>query len=276
MGKKAAKAPAPDPQIGQAAVMEAQISNDWLNFSKEQFAVASERQVGIDALTQRVTDQQLATQDRANQWAAEDRERYKTVFQPLEDEYLEKAKTWDSQGRLDKLADEAKADVMNASDQQRRTNNRQMAAMGVNPMSGRFAGQTRATNMQTALGSAGAQNNVRNQARMQAMDMRANAINMGKGLPGQALSSSGLGLSAGSSGVNTTLAGQGSWSANNSIMNQGFSGAQAGYANQANILNAQYGNQLNAWSQQNQASAANSAGMASGIGSIAGMAMMAF
>lgn len=276
MGKKAAKAPAPDPQIGQAAVMEAQISNDWLNFSKEQFKVASERQVGIDALTQRVTDQQLATQDRANQWAAEDRDRYKSVFQPLEDEYIKLASNWDSNERLQTVAAEAKADVMRASDQQRLTNNRQMSAMGVNPLSGRFAGQTRANDLQTALGSAGAQNTARSQARLQAMDMRANALNIGKGLPAQAMGGASLGLSAGSSGVNTTLAGQGSWSANNNIMNQGFSGAQAGYANQANILNAQYGNQLNAWSQQNQASAANSAGMASGIGSIAGMAMMAF
>ena len=49
-----------------------------------------------------------------------------------------------------------------------------------------------------------------------------------------------------------------------------------GLSSQASILNQQYGNQLNAWSAQQQASASNSSGMMGGIGSMVGMGLVAF
>lgn len=276
MGGKKSKAPAPDPQIGEAAKMQAAIAGEWLDFSKEQFAIGNERQKDIDALTKRVTEQQLATQDQANAWAKEDRDRYKSVFQPMEDQYVKDAQNWDSAERQDKLASEAKADVMSSAAQQRGASQRSMAAMGVSPTSGRFAGVDRAGEMQTGLAAAGAQNTARNQVRSQGMAMRADALNIGKGLPSQAAGAAGLGLTAGSSALNGNLAANASWGQNNSIMGQGFSGAQAGYGQQANILNQQYQGQLSAWSAQQQANASGTAGLWSGIGTAAGMGMMAF
>jgi hypothetical protein len=276
MGGKKSKAPAPDPQIGEAAKMQAAIAAEWLDFSKEQFAIGNERQKGIDALTQRVTEQQLATQDRANQWAQEDRDRYKTVFQPLEDKYVQDANNWDSQDRQAQVAAEASADVLNSASQQRAASKRSMAAMGVNPNSGRFAGIDRASELQTGLAAAGARNTARNQVRQQGMAMRADALNIGKGLPAQAAAGAGLGLTAGSSALNGNLAANASWGQNNSIMGQGFQGAAAGYGQQANILNQQYQGQLSAWSTQQQANAAGTAGLWGGLGTAAGLGMMAF
>lgn len=275
-GKKGSKAPAPDPQIGEAAKMQAQISREWLDFSREQFTISNERQADMDALTKKITNQQLATQKQANAWAKEDRNRYKTIFQPLEDRYVQEASNWDSAERQAQMAGEARADVMNnaaAADQQ---NQRQMASMGVDPRSGRFAGVDRSTGLSTALASAGAQNNARNTVRQQGMSMRADAANMGKGLPSQAAGAAGLGLTAGNSALSGNLANNAAWNQGTNIMGQGFSGAMTGYGSQAGILNQQYGNQLNAWAAQNASSNANSAGMWGGIGSLAGMAMQSF
>lgn len=276
MGGKKSKAPAPDPQIGEAAKMQAQIAGEWLDFSKEQFAIGNERQKDIDALTKRVTEQQLATQDQANAWAKEDRDRYKSVFQPMEDQYVKDAQNWDSAERQDKLASEAKADVLSSAAQQRGATQRSMAAMGVSPTSGRFAGVDRAGENQTTLAAAGAQNTARNTVRSQGMAMKADALNIGKGLPAQAAAGAGLGLTAGSSALNGNLAANASWGQNNSIMSNGFQGAAAGYGQQASILNQQYQNQLSAWNAQQQANASGTAGLWSGIGTAAGMGMMAF
>lgn len=276
MGGKKSKAPAADPNIGKAAMMQAQIAGDWLNFSREQFAIANERQEGIDALTNRVTEQQLATQDQANTWAKEDRDRYKTVYQPLEDQYIDQATNWDSQGRQDAAAAEARADVQSASEMQRQTSNRQMAAMGVNPNSGRFAGTQRAGETATALASAGAANNARDTVRQQGIAMRADALNMGKGLPSQAAGSAGLGLSAGNSALGNNLSANQSWQNGLGIMTSGYGGAMQGYGSQASILNQQYANQLSAWNSQQNANAQGTAGLWSGLGTAAGMGMMAF
>lgn len=61
-----------------------------------------------------------------------------------------------------------------------------------------------------------------------------------------------------------------------SIMGQGYQAAMQGYGSQASILNQQYANQLNAWQAKEQANASATGGLFGGIGSIAGMGLMAF
>lgn len=268
--------PAPDPQIGQAALKNAQIGEDWLKFAREQFDVGNERQEDMDALTESVIDQQLATQEQQSQWALEDRTRYKEKFQPLQDEFIETAKNYDSPERQAQVAAEAKADVMKAAGQQQLTNQRQMASMGLNPASGRFQGQSRADNMNTALSSAGAQNTARQGVRDKALALKADAINIGSGLPSQSAAAASLGLNAGNSATGNSNQAMGSWRANQSIMGQGFQGAMQGYANQGNMLNNLYGNQLNAWSAQQQANATSAAGIGSAVGTVAGAGIMVF
>lgn len=275
-GKGGSKAPAPDPAIGQAALMQAELGKDWLGFAEKQFAIGNERQKGIDALENKIRTQQLSTQDQANAWAKEDRQRYKSVFQPMEDRLIKEANNWDSAARQEGAAAEARADVIGAADMQRQASNRQLTGMGVNPNSGRFAGSQRAGETATALAAAGAANSARDRIRQQGISMRADAVNIGRGLPSQAAGSAGLGLTAGNSAMGNALNANNSWRSNVGIMGQGFGGAMQGYAGQAGTLNTLYGNQLQGWAAQNQASSANSSGLMSGIGSIAGMAMSYF
>lgn len=263
-------APAPDPQIGKAAMMNAEIGADWLDFAKEQFTAGNIRQEEMDALTTAVIDQQLATQEQQAGWATEDRARYKEVFQPLQDEFIAEAKNYGSAERQAQVAGEAKADVLKAAETQKLTSQRQMASMGLNPASGRFQGVQRAGDLNTALASAGAQNSARTQLRDKALALKADAINMGAGLPSQTATAAGIGLNAGNSAVGNQGAANANFYQNQGIMNQGFGGAVNANNSSGSILNNLYGNQVNAWSAQQQANAASSAGTGQLFGSVIG------
>lgn len=269
-------APMPDPAIGQAAVKNAELGEKWLDFAKTQFDMGNARQADTDALTTKVINQQLATQDQANQWAQEDRNRTKTVFQPLQDAFIKTANEYDSPQREAQMAAEASADVQKQADTQRAINTRQMASMGVNPASGRFAGISRATDLNTAVASAGAANTARQGVRDKALALKADAINMGNGLASSTAAAYGIGTNAGNSAVGNRGAANGSFYQNGQVMNSGFGGAMQGYANQGNILSNLYGTQVSAWNAQNQANATSSAGIGSMFGTIAGAGLTAF
>lgn len=228
MGKSTPSAPSPDPMIGKAAMKNAKIGEDWLDFMRGQATIS-------------------------NEWAAEDRERYQKVFQPLEDKFIKEADSWDSEQRQAKLAREARADVMGEAALAGEARSRSLAALGVDPTSGRYRGIERGADLDVALAAAGAQNVARNQARQQGVALRADAAGMGKGLPSQAL---------------------GALTATNSSMGNAFSGAQQGYTNQANVLNDQYRTQVSAWQTEASLAQQGMGGLFSGLGTIAGLAFM--
>jgi len=265
-------APSPDPRIGEAALEQAELGKQWLDFAKVEAGNAKERQKVLDDLTARIGEQQINTQDQANEWSKEDRSRWENVFRPIEDRIVKDANEWDSPERQSDRAAEAKADVMTNASQQKGATERNLASMGVNPNSGRYAGATKAVEQNTALAGAGAQNKARNQVRTEGMALRSDAANMGRGLPSQAAQGAALGLKAG----NSALAGQ--TGANREargsvdIMGQGYQGAMAGNAGMMDGLNTQYNNQLNAWSTNRQAAAQESAGFWGGLGQAAGTA----
>lgn len=270
--KGGSSAPSPDPNIGKAAMKQAELGESWLNFAQEQFKVSNERQKEQDVLANQVTQQQLDASKQAQQWATEDRNRYNNTFKPLEDQFINKAQNWDSAERQQQQASEAKADVLNNASQQRQATERNMASMGVDPTSGRYAGVERSGENATALAAAGAENNARNTVRNQALSLQADAVNMGKGLAVNPASSLGLSTSAGSAAMQTTAGNNAQAAGLSSIMGQGYQAAMTGYGNQANTLNQQYQNQLNAW----QANQQQSNSLWSGLGSLAGMGLMAF
>src|SRR6185312_3756603 len=167
MGKSSSSPPAPDPQIGQAALMNAKLGDQWLGFAKDAYAVSQERQKPIDALATKVTNQQYDAAVQQQQWAQQAHDRYVDKFQPLQDDFVAKATNWDTPERQAQAAAAAKADVVSNATAQRGAANRQMAAMGVNPASGRWAGINRAADLGTAVTSAGAETNARNLVQQQ-------------------------------------------------------------------------------------------------------------
>ena len=267
MGKKGGDAPAPDPQMGVAARLQAETGQQWLDFARGAYGESMQRQRGIDALTEQVTRGQIDSQRDSSAWAREDRARWKSVIQPLQDQFIDKAKNWDSAGAQANAAAEAKADVSNSFAAQNAMRERAMAAQGVDPTSGRYAGVERAGDAAEALAGAGAQNNARGTLRKQALALQGEAINMGSGLPAQASNALGLGINAGSAAVSNTVAGQQPRMQALGVMGQGFGGAMQGYAGMGNTLNQQFGQQMQSYNAQQQ----QSSGLMSGLGSLAGM-----
>lgn len=265
-----APAPAPDPQIGASAMANVQLGKDWLTFAKEQFAAGNERQAVTDELNTTVIKQQLQSQDEANTWGREDRARTKEVFQPVEDSFVKTANEFDTPEKQAAAAAQAKADVMAGSATTQQANQRTMASMGVSPTSGRFAGITRAADTNTALAAAGAQNNARNMIRDKGLALKADAINMGKGLASSTAAAYGIGNNSGNSAVANNASANQSFNANGNVMAQGFSGAVGANNSAGSMLNSLYGNQVNAWSAQQQANATSAAGTGQMIGSLAG------
>ena len=444
-GKGGGSAPAPDPLIGQAAMENAQLGKEWLSFAKEQFAVGNERQEITDALTGRVIEQQLESQDKAAKRSDQQWSDYNAMYRPIErmnaldalgaqnmtdeqvmelinsqntneltrlqadyeaniaainakpgqsvtssasggmseeqansiaraitglsqneimaEKYPEFAKineklasnpliaafrkmkgddgsesllakreeitkalmaggqqAQEIQKVIDGLspeqrqamidaetkrfeaqkasisdvsnqvmaqrqagrvaegnaASEAKADVVANYGQQKEMAARQMASMGVNPASGKFAGVTRAQDTNAALAAAGAQNNARKMVRQQGIALRADQANYGRGGSSVAAQQAGIGLNSGNSAVANNASANGNFYQNAGIMNQGFQGNIGANTSAGNMLNTLYGNQVQAWAAEQQANATSAAGIGSMVGTIGGAGISAY
>lgn len=273
MSKGGSSAPKPDPKIGEAALLQAETGVEWLNFAKDAFAISNERQAELDALTEEVTRRQLAIGDEQAGWARADRERYESDFKPLEDEFLAEARDYASPERQAAAAAEAKADVQSAAAVAKATAQREAAALGINPASGRFAGIDRAGEMGTALATAGAANAARQGVRDKGLALKADAVNLGRGLPAQSAQATALGLSANTNAVGINQATNSQYLASTGIMNQGYQGQMAGYAGQANTLQNLYNSEIDVWRTQQQIKAQNAAGIGSALGGIFGLFM---
>lgn len=215
-----AKPPKPDPLIGQSAVLSAETGQSMLKFMQGQA-------------------------DVTNAWAAQDRNRYKTVFEPQEDRLIAEANTWDSAGRVAQREDQASGDVMTAAANARGANERAAASMGVDPSSGRFMTAQAGTGLDTALGAAGARNLARRSVEQEAEARRASVVNMGRGLAVNPGTSMGL---------------------SNGAAQAGFGGAMSGYQQQGSLLNMDYGNRMQAYNSKQ----GGLSSLFGGLGSIAG------
>lgn len=274
--KDAAPAPAPDPNIGKAAEANVALGKEWLSFAKDQFAAGNVRQDATDKLNTQVINQQLATQQETSDWARQDRARQLKTFQPMEDAFAKTANEFDTPEKQAEAAATARADVVENATAQQQASQRQMASMGISPDSGRFAGITRAQDTNTALASAGAQNNARMMIRDKGLALKASAIDMGKGLSASTAAAYGLSTNSGNSAVGNNQSGNNNFFQNQNSMNQGFNGNIGANNSAGSMLNQLYGNQLNAWSAQQQANATSSAGLGSALGTIAGAGISGF
>lgn len=271
MGKSSNSAPAPDPQIGKAALMQAQTGENWLAFAKDAFTVSEARQKELDALTNKVTEQQLGLATDQAKWSKEDRARYESVYKPIEDEFINEAKNYGTEAKQAEAAAEARADVQTAAATNRAATERANASMGVTPGSGRFAGVQAASDLGVSLAEAGAANTARQGVRDKALALKADVVNLGKGLPAQAAAGAGGSVAASGTALSGNQATNGQALAASTIMNSGFSGAMQGYAGQASTLNQQYGLQLDAWKTKQQMNAAGAQGIGSFLGGIGGL-----
>lgn len=275
-GKGGGSAPDPDPNIGIAALKNAEIGKEALDWYKGIYAQDAPYREELRALSNELTQSQVAAANQ-NQNIANDYYDYMNkTYRPIEESLAKDATTYSSAAEQEKQAAAAAADIASASANQRAQMNRAMAASGVNPNSGRFASLQNDASILESATRAGAMTKARDNADQLGWAKRMDAASLGKGLASNQVNSQNIALNAGNSAINTAQVPGKTAAQYAGMVGTGYGQAMQGYANMGNILNNQYQTQVNAWGMEQQANSAESAGMMGGIGSIAMAGAMYF
>src|SRR6478609_3573429 len=129
-GKGDAPAPPDYSQIAAASKEAAQLS---YRLGKEQLAWAKEQYAKDSKLTDRVVNSFVEMMDTNNRSAKNDRARYESIFQPLENQLAEDASSYASPERRDREMGKAQANVQQQFDIARQNSTRELESYGINP-----------------------------------------------------------------------------------------------------------------------------------------------
>lgn len=259
-----AKAPAPPDYSGIASASEKsaelsfQLGQEQLAWAKEQYGKDSE-------VINRLVDDALQRSELNDQAALADRDRYENVYQPLEDQLVQDAQDFASKERQDYEAGRAAATVAEQFEQARQAATRNLESYGVDPSSTRFAALDLGTRVQQAAAGAGAANQARMATEAMGRAMRSEAINVGRGYPGQIAGTYATALQSGNSAANTQLAGTASGASTMGTGTQWMGLGNQALGTWTNALNASYNNQIAQFNANQNAS--------SGIGGLLGVGL---
>jgi hypothetical protein len=128
------------------------------------------------------------------------------TFRPLEQGLVRDAENFNTEAYRSQMAQRAAADVQQAFQGAQGQSNREMARRGINPNSGAAISNMNANALRLASASAGAQTSARSQAEQMGYARRLEVTGLGRGLAGAANAAYGGATSAGSAGLNTSMA----------------------------------------------------------------------
>lgn len=258
------QAPAP-PDYSQIAAASAEAARYSFEMSKDQLAWAKEQYANDKGVANRVIDASLKRMDDNDRSALEDRQRYERTYQPLEDEAVRDAQDYGSEERQNYEAGKASSAVAQQFDSARKAATQNLEAFGVDPSATRFAALDLGARTQQAAAQAGASNQARDQTGAMGRAMRSEAINVGRGYPGQIAGTYGTALQSANAGVNTALATTGSGAQTMGTGTQWQGTGQQALNGWGNTLNMGYNNEMSKYNADQQAS--------SGLGSLLGAGM---
>ena len=241
MGKKSApKAPDLTPQAN-ASVEIARINQQT---AADQLAWAKEQDANNRALLERVVGVQLPIMEQTFAQAQRDRQRYEEVFVPMEDRLIAEADSFDSPQRQATERGRAIADVNSAFDAERRNAAARLESFGIDPSQTRAAALDVGVRTAQAAAAAGAATTAGNRVEDMGRAMRADVVNLGRGLPSQVAQSYGQSAATGQGALggalNTSSTGAALRTSNQGAINASLSG----YGQGANIMSQGYQNQL--------------------------------
>jgi hypothetical protein len=204
MGGKSSPPPPPDyTPIANASKEAAEIS---AGVAKEQLAWAKEQYASDKVISDKVVNKFLETQDINATTAAADRARYEQIYQPLEDQLAKEAESYASPERQALEEGRAQATVAQQFEQARDASLRQLEGFGVDPTSTRAAALDVGVRAQQAAAQAAAGNQARMATETTGRALRSEAINVGRGYPGQIAGQYGTAIQGGAGAVNSALA----------------------------------------------------------------------
>lgn len=226
---------APDTSgMNKAAEMQASTADKALEWYQQQYrdSEPDRKAAAAAALEQAGTQNQLAK--LALQTSQQERQRYQSTFQPIEEKIASDAMAYDTPQRREAAARQAQADTEIALSRAAQSSRQAMERRGVTPNYGRELALQGAQDIALAKAKAGAANFARNQVQTVGAAKLADAAGLGRGVISNQTTQAQLGLTAGNSSVGNsavpvTLANQGA-----QLGGQGFSTAIQGYGGAAN------------------------------------------
>lgn len=266
---------APDPNPGliasadssyAAAQLQKQTSDDYLSFYKQQYA-------DMKPLMEKVYNSQIASQEANDARAAEYANYERNTYRPLEQSIVNQVREYNTDAKREQLARQASADVSQAFGSARGQQNRQLAAAGIRPDSGRFAALNQTLLTQEALARSGAANKSRIDAENLGFARSMDAASLGRNLASNASTAYGVALNAGNSAVDnmnksTAMGGQGYTGAI-----QGYGAAANSYGTAGNIYGTDFNSRMSGYNAQLNADATKMAGYGQMAGTVGGFAI---
>lgn len=298
---KAAKAPPPPDYSGIAKASEesAKIS---LQISREQTQWAREQYQQDREVSDRVIEASMARMEKEDEVGRADRQRYERVFQPLEKDLADEARAYDvpHEGRqaakevrergkfeAEESAGRAAAEVSRQTELARAAAQDRLEGFGIDPSQVRGGALDLSIRVNEATARAGAANSTRTAitarteaeareaqryAEAKGRAMKSEAINIGRGYPGQVAQAYGTAIQSGSQGVNSGL--QTTASGANTIgTGMGWAGAaNTSLGTQTGALTAGHNAAVKTFELNQKAKEDQNKAIGSMIGTVAGVA----
>lgn len=236
MGKSSTPPPDYQPLADASnAAMEAQVG-----LGRDQLAFAREQYDRTAPVLENIANQQIQAQSEQMAQAQDYYDYQKETFRPLERGLVADAENFNTDTYRNQLAAQASADAGLAFGQTQASNRRAMAAMGVNPNSGNFAGMQNASNLALSANRANAMTNARMQADQMGYARKLDAVGMGRGLAGASSAAYGGATGAGSAAGNSAQSAGQNYMGNTAIgAGTMASGYGQGLSGLGNVLNNQ-------------------------------------
>lgn len=229
-------APTPDPAIGEAARMNAEVAKEALGwykdlYSNELLPMQKEQQ----ALGRNLIDRYLASMDEQSEFAKEQKEYYDQTFKPLEQQVARDAMDYDSAANIERRSGIAAANVAQQFSNAQQESARNLSRYGLNPNSSAFAATNEKLMREKALQTAGAQTGAAFDTMDRGIALRAGAANFGRNMPNTAAAYYGNANNAGGQAFGTSSGMQQSAANNAGVMGQGFNSFYQGNTAAGNL-----------------------------------------
>lgn len=266
MGSKNSAPPPPDyTPIAQASEASAKYSFD---LGKEQLAWAKQQYADNKEVTDKVVNAALERQQTNDTNAAKDRARYESTFQPLEDSLAKDAQDYNSPERQALNMGRAQATVAENFENSRRAAAQNLESFGVDPSSTRYAALDAGSRIAEAAAKAAAGNQAQQQTEAMGQTLRSEAINIGRGYPGQVAGAYGTALQSGNQGVNSGLATTASGATTMGTAPQWQATGNSALSGWGNTLNMGYQNAMSQYEANQKSSSGLGSLLGAGLGAL--------
>lgn len=261
------KAKVPDPpDYGPLIAASTAAAEKNFQLGQEQLAWAKEQYGKDSIIATKVIDAALARQAENDANAKKDRERYEAVYQPLEDQLVSDANSYNSEGRRELEAGKAQATVAENFETSRRAAAQNLESYGIDPSSTRYAALDAGSRIAQAAAAAAAGNEARDSVEEKARSLRSEALQIGQAYPGNIANTNATSLQSGNQAINTGLAttGSGASTMGTAPQYQGLGTGALGAA--GNMMGQSYDAQMAAYNAKQQSSSGLGGLLGAGLG----------